>query len=71
MNLLSILIFTLFVLKTYSFECYGDGLRPQYCTTASQFCLKAVAYNGQVYRTCAYLQDCPQVFLFTVFIYLI
>uniref|UniRef100_A0AC34RJ69 Aminopeptidase n=1 Tax=Panagrolaimus sp. JU765 TaxID=591449 RepID=A0AC34RJ69_9BILA len=58
-----LLIFLLFLLLPHdgtAFECYGDGMQPQYCSAVSQYCLKAVAYNGQVYRGCSYVQDCPQ-----------
>ncbi|KAE9554635.1 hypothetical protein FO519_002122 [Halicephalobus sp. NKZ332] len=43
-----------------SYECYDDSYTARYCSAASQFCLKAVAFNGQIYRGCAYMQDCPQ-----------
>ena len=45
----------------FCLECYNDNMMPQYCSAATQYCLKADAYNGQIYRGCAYMQDCPQV----------
>uniref|UniRef100_A0AC34GSP1 Uncharacterized protein n=1 Tax=Panagrolaimus sp. ES5 TaxID=591445 RepID=A0AC34GSP1_9BILA len=54
--------FIIFVLipVTIGLQCYNDNMMPQYCSAATQYCLKADAYNGVSYRGCAYMQDCPQ-----------
>uniref|UniRef100_A0A7E4W799 UPAR/Ly6 domain-containing protein n=1 Tax=Panagrellus redivivus TaxID=6233 RepID=A0A7E4W799_PANRE len=55
-----VLILTFCFVIANASQCYNDDLVPIYCSATSQFCLKADAYNGQTYRGCAYMNDCPQ-----------